>query len=69
MRGGKRTAGPGKKIGRPPIEKPKKRFSTRLAHEAITFLDERKRDGFKKAVTIENALRYYKAILTKELRK
>ena len=68
MRGGKRKAGPGKKIGRPTVKNPKKQFATRLAHDALVFLNERKSDGFKKAVTIENALKYYKQILTKELR-
>lgn len=50
-RGGYRTPGPGKKLGRPKLNKKKRTFA--LSNEAVQILDELDIIGFKKSDIVE----------------
>jgi hypothetical protein len=52
-RGGPRKAGPGKQLGRPPVEDPKVSFSGRCSPEVRAYFDTR--DNISR--TVEQAIR------------
>ena len=65
-RGGKRTPGPGKMLGRPPGSKNKKPknwqdLGTSVSPEIKDWLDKKKEEGFQVNILVNRALRYLMA--------